>query len=214
MWELGHKEGWASKNWCFHNVVLEKTVGSPVESKEIKPVNPKGNQPWIFIGRTLTTWCKEPTHWKRSWRWERWKAKGEGGARGWDGWMTLWTQWTWIWANSGRQWRMRSLACCSPRQRIKYDLATDQQQEQNQESTEIKAPILSCKDRREEFLYQSCHVDPWPKLCALQRCQGKCQMKALKDNFQEENCACLLSTTCGDCILPQQPCIPFPYAGP
>ena len=51
MWELDHKEGWALKNWCFWTVVLEKTLESPLDSK-IKPVNPKGNQPWIFIGRT------------------------------------------------------------------------------------------------------------------------------------------------------------------
>ena len=51
MWELDHKEGWTSKNWCFQTVVLEKTLESPLESKEIKPVNPKGNQSWIFIGR-------------------------------------------------------------------------------------------------------------------------------------------------------------------
>ena len=51
MWELYHKEGWALKNWCFQTVVLEKTLESPLDSKEIKPVNPKGNQPWIFIGR-------------------------------------------------------------------------------------------------------------------------------------------------------------------
>ena len=53
MWELDHKEGWAPKNWCFQTVLLEKTLDSPLESKEIKPINPKGNQPWIFIGRTV-----------------------------------------------------------------------------------------------------------------------------------------------------------------
>ena len=52
MWELDHKEGWTLKNWCFRSVVLEKTLESPLDSKEIKPVNPKENQPWIFIGRT------------------------------------------------------------------------------------------------------------------------------------------------------------------
>ena len=51
MWELDHQEGWVPKNWCFQ-IVLEKTLDSPLDSKEIKPVNPKGNQPWIFIGRT------------------------------------------------------------------------------------------------------------------------------------------------------------------
>ena len=52
MWELDHKEGWALKNWCFWTVVLEKTLESPLDCKEIKRVNPKGNQSWIFIGRT------------------------------------------------------------------------------------------------------------------------------------------------------------------
>ena len=51
MWELDHKEGWALKNWCFRIVVLEKTLESPLDFKEITWVNPKGNQPWIFIGR-------------------------------------------------------------------------------------------------------------------------------------------------------------------
>ena len=52
MWELDYKEGWAPKNWCFWTVVLEKTLESPLDCKEIKQVNPKGNQPWILIGRT------------------------------------------------------------------------------------------------------------------------------------------------------------------
>ena len=52
MWELDHKEDWALKNWCFQTMVLEKTLESPLDSKEIKPVNPKRNKPWIFIGRT------------------------------------------------------------------------------------------------------------------------------------------------------------------
>ena len=54
MWNLDHKEGWVMKNWCFWIVVLEKTLESPMNSEEVKPVNPKGNQPWIFFGRTDT----------------------------------------------------------------------------------------------------------------------------------------------------------------
>ena len=73
IWELDHKVGWTPKSWCFQTVVLEKTLESLLGCKEIKPVNPKGNQPWIFIGRTswswssstLATWCEELTHWKR-----------------------------------------------------------------------------------------------------------------------------------------------------
>ena len=52
MWELDHKEGWVPNNWFFQTVVLDKTLESSLDSKEIKPVNPKGNQSWIFIGRT------------------------------------------------------------------------------------------------------------------------------------------------------------------
>ena len=52
MWELDPKEDWELNNWCFQTVVLDKTLESPLDSKEIKPVNPKGNQSWIFIGRT------------------------------------------------------------------------------------------------------------------------------------------------------------------
>ena len=69
MWELVHKEGWAPKNWCFWTVVLEKTLESPLDYKEIKLVNPKGNQLWIFIGRTDAEaeapilWPPDVKHW-------------------------------------------------------------------------------------------------------------------------------------------------------
>ena len=69
MWELDHKEGWAPMNWCFQTVVLEKTLESPLDRKENKPVNPKENQPWIFIGRTDTE-AEIPILWPpdaRSW---------------------------------------------------------------------------------------------------------------------------------------------------
>ena len=60
MWVSDHEEGWVPKNWCFQIVTLEKTLESPTNCKEIKPVNPKGNQPWIFIGRTVTE-AENPT---------------------------------------------------------------------------------------------------------------------------------------------------------
>ena len=96
MWELDYKESWALKNWWFWSVVLEKTLESPLECKEIQPENPKGNLSWIFIGRTDAEvetpilWppdVKNRLHWKRPWCWERLKAGGEGDDRGWDGWM-------------------------------------------------------------------------------------------------------------------------------
>ena len=62
MWELDRKEGWALKNWCFRTVVLEKTLKSPLDSKEIKPVNPKENQPWLSI-ETTDAEAEAPTPW-------------------------------------------------------------------------------------------------------------------------------------------------------
>ena len=108
MWELDYKENWTPKNWCFWTVVLEKTLESPLESKEIKSVNPKGNQAWIFIERTdaeapILSWCEEPIHWKRPWCWERLRAREEGN-RGWDGWMASPIQWTGAWTSSGSWW--------------------------------------------------------------------------------------------------------------
>ena len=110
--ELDYKEGWAWKNWCFWTVVLEKTLESHMDSKEIQPVHPKEKQFWIFIGRTDAEaetplfWPTDVkwTHWKRPWWWERLKAGGEGDDRGWDGWMTLPTQWTWVWVGSWSWW--------------------------------------------------------------------------------------------------------------
>ena len=113
MWELDYKESWALKNKCFWTVVLEKTLESPLDCKEIQPVHPKGNQSWMFIGRTdaeaetpnaLATCCEELTHWKTPWCWERLKAGGEGADRGWDSWMASPTQWTWVWVSSGSWW--------------------------------------------------------------------------------------------------------------
>ena len=115
MWELDYKESWVLKNWCFWTVVLEKTFESPLDSKEIQSVHPKGNQSWIFIGRTCWSWnsntlatsCEKLTHLKRLWCWERLKAGGEGDDRGWDGWMAPPTQWRWVWASSGSWWWTR-----------------------------------------------------------------------------------------------------------
>ena len=112
IWELVYKESWALKNWCFWTVVLEKTLESPLDCKEIKPVHPKGNRSWIFIVRTdadwssntLATWYKELNHQRRPWCWERLKAGGEGDDRGWDSWKTSPTQWTWVWASSRSWW--------------------------------------------------------------------------------------------------------------
>ena len=135
---LDCEEGWAPKNWHFWTVVLEKTPESPLDNKEIKPVNIKRNQSWILIGRnwcwswssnTSATWCEELTHWKRIWRWEKLRTRREGGDRGWDGWMASPTQWTWVWANSemgrtGNSGMLQSMEL----QRVRHNWATERQQ--------------------------------------------------------------------------------------
>ena len=128
------------KNRCFRTVVLEKTLASPLDSKEIKQVNLKGNQPRIFIGRTDAE-AETPTTWppdadsrltgKETWCWERLKAEGEEGDRGWGGWMASPIQWTWTWANSERWWGTRKPGVLQSMglQRVGHDLATERQQE-------------------------------------------------------------------------------------
>ena len=111
------------KNWCLWTVVLEKTPKSPLDSKEIKPVNLKGNQPWIFIGRTdaeaensntLATWCEELTPWKSLWCWKRLRAEGEEGITGWDGWMASPCSGHELGHTLGNGEGQGSLACYSP----------------------------------------------------------------------------------------------------
>ena len=87
-------------------VVLEKTLESPLDCKEIQPVHSEGDQPWDFFGRNdaLATSCEELTHWKRLWCWEGLGAGGEEDNRGWDSWMASQTRWTWVWVNSRRWW--------------------------------------------------------------------------------------------------------------
>ena len=94
LWELDHKEGRAWKNWCLWTMVLEKTPESPLDNKEIKPINLKStlntcwkDWRWNWNSSIFVIWCKQLTHWKTSWCWERLRAAGEEGIRGWDDWM-------------------------------------------------------------------------------------------------------------------------------
>ena len=100
------------KNWCFWTVVLEKTLESPLDCKEIQPVHPKGNQSWIVIGRTDLK-LKLQYFGHLMWRADsfektlilgKMRAGREGDNRGWDCWMASPTQWTWVWVLSGSWW--------------------------------------------------------------------------------------------------------------
>ena len=103
-WELDHKEGWALKNWCFQIAVVEKIFKSPLDSKEIKPVNPKGNQPWYSLeGLILKLQYFGHLMWRASSLEETLRVRKIEGRRRrewqrWDGWMASWIQWTWTWA--------------------------------------------------------------------------------------------------------------------
>ena len=110
IWELDHKESCTPKNWCFWTVVLEKTLESPLDYKEIKPVNPKRNQSWIFIRRTDVEaetpilWPPDANNWlirKDPDAGKDWKQEEKAGR---DGWMASPKRWTWVWARSGSWW--------------------------------------------------------------------------------------------------------------
>ena len=112
MWALDYKESWALKNWCFWTVVLEKTLESPLDCKEIQPVHPKGDQSWIFIGWTNAE-AETPILWPSGAKnWLIWKdpdagkewRREEKGTTGWDGWMASLTRWTWVCVSSGSRW--------------------------------------------------------------------------------------------------------------
>ena len=144
MGELDNKKGWALKKWCIQTVVLEKTLESHWDNKQIKPINSKRNQPWIFIGRTHAEaeppiiWLPNTKIWKESFLLENILKLGktEGKRRSWwqrirwlDGSCSWMTQMTWIWANSGRQWRMGKTGMLKSMgsQRAGHNLVTEQQ---------------------------------------------------------------------------------------
>ena len=129
MWELDCEERWLPKNWCFWTVVLEKSLGNPLDCKEIHPVHPKGNLSWVFIGGTDVE-AETPILWPPDAKsWLIWKdpdpgkdRAGEGDDRGWDGWMASPTQWTWVWVDSGSWWWTEAwCAWFMGLQRVGYD---------------------------------------------------------------------------------------------
>ena len=134
MWELDCEESWAPKNWCFWTVVLEKTLENPLDHKEIQTVLPKGDQSWVFIGRS-TVEAETPVLWPprvKSWligkdpnAGEDW-GQEEKDDRGWDGWMASPTRWTWVWVDLEVDDGQRGLECCdSWGSRVGHDWATE-----------------------------------------------------------------------------------------
>ena len=133
MWKLDYKESWVLKNWCFWTVVLEKALESPLDCKELKPLNPKGNQSWIFIGRTdaeaetSILWLSDAKNWLIGKDCDTVKDRRQEAKGSTDGWMASSTWRTWVWVNSGYWWwtrkpgKLQSIGS----QRIRHEWATE-----------------------------------------------------------------------------------------
>ena len=147
--------------------MLEKTLESPWNSKEIQPVNPKGNQSWIFIGRTDAE-AEAPILWligdslEKTLMLAKIEGKREEGGRGWDGEIDLSTQWTWIWANSGRWWRTGEPGVLQSMgwQRVRHNLEAEQQRTVPDSVTLAHEAPLSMEFSRQEYWT----VLPFPSL--------------------------------------------------
>ena len=134
MWELDYKESLAQKNWCFWTVVLEKTLESPLDCKEIQQVCPKGDQSWVFIGRTDSE-TETPILWPPDVKsWLIWKDPDAGKDWGQEekgttedemvGWHHRLK--TWVWVNSGSWWWTGKPVSCNPCGHKELDWLSDQ----------------------------------------------------------------------------------------
>ena len=133
-WTIKKAECWridASELWCWSRLLkVPWTARRPNQSILKESILNIHRKHWCWSSNILATWWEEPTHWKRSWWWERLKAGGEGDNRGWDVWMALPIKWTWVWASSGRLWCtgkpgvLQSMGLL----RVRHDWATEQQQ--------------------------------------------------------------------------------------
>ena len=153
MWELNHKEGWMPKNLCFRIVVLEKTLESPFDSKEAKPVNPKGNQPWIFTGRTAAE-TEAPVLWPsdansrligkdpdagKEWRWEE-KGATEAEMLGWHHQLKGY-EFDKLWETLEDR-RAKCVLQSMGSQKVRHNLETEQQVQNKIKSLQKRFPSL------------------------------------------------------------------------
>ena len=107
-WTIKKAEHWrtdAFKLWCWRRLLWVRWTARRSNQSILEKISPEYSLEGLMLKLRLQYFCKELTHWKRPWCWERLKAGGEGDYRGWDGWMASWTQWIWVCTNSGRCWR-------------------------------------------------------------------------------------------------------------
>ena len=167
MRELDHKEGWAPKNWCFKIVLLKKTFESPLDCKEIKPVNSKGNQPWVLFGR-IDAKAEAPILWPsyaNSWLIERdldagknWRQKEKGAV---EDEIVRWHHWhsghefelLWETVKAREAWHAQSMAL----PKVGHDLATKQQHQQYIVSCHLQTvTVFSNLDNFYFFFFSDC----------------------------------------------------------
>ena len=163
MWELDCEEGWVPKNWCFWTVVLEKTLESPLDCREIQLVHSKGDHSWVFFGRndakaethTLATSCEELTHWKRLWCWE---GLGTGGKGMTEDEMAGWHHWL-----DGREFEWTpgvgdgqgGLVCCNSWGRKDSDTT------ERLNWTELREPACQCRKCKRRKFNPCVRKIPW-----------------------------------------------------
>ena len=149
-WTMKTTEHWktdAFELWCWRRLlrvpwIAKRSKESVLRKSTLNTHWKDWCRSWSF--NALANWCKEPTHWKRPWCWERLRAGGEGGDRGWDGWVASPTQWTWVWASSRRRWRtgepgvLQSMGC-----RVGHDWDSEQQQCEQSHTTCMFSSLLS-----------------------------------------------------------------------
>ena len=126
-----HRKIDAFELWCWRRCLRVPWIERRSNQSILKEINADYSwKDWWWSSNTLATWCGELTHLKRPWCWERFRAGGEGGDRGWDSWIASPTQWTWVWASSGSWWWtgkpgvLQSIGL----QRGGHDWVTEQQQ--------------------------------------------------------------------------------------
>ena len=134
-WAIEKAEVWrndAFKLWCWRRLLRVPWTARRSNQSVLKEINPEYSLEGLMLKLKLQYfghWCKDLTHWKRPWSWERLRAGGDRSDRGWDGWMASLTQWTWVWASSVIWWRtgepgvLQSMGL----QRMEHNLETEQQ---------------------------------------------------------------------------------------
>ena len=165
MWELGHKEGWAPKNWCFWTVVLEEhptPLSIPWTARRsnqsiLKEMSPEYSLEGLMLKLKLQYFghlMQRADSLGKTLMVGKTEAGGEGDGRGWDGWVASLIQWTWIWATPGASGGQRILACCSPwGGKVGQDLATKhKKQSYPKDCKQRKRPLKISYNKRKMYL--------------------------------------------------------------